>query len=105
MGEKKKVIIRRCADYDPKIIKAIIQEGLEEFDLTSKIRGRVTIKPNVVMAHRKAALKLNVGLLLDRERMWNHNYNLDEKIIDLLEVGFPDFIATDAMVFFWIGFI
>lgn len=208
MRGKKKVIIRRCADYDPKIIKAIIQEGLEEFGLTSKIRGRVTIKPNVVMAHRKtapsaftrpefltgllsalvdekkdelkitiaektgvgiptsrmfrragyyklrkkfkikllpieesrkktiilqkgkihskittaqeivdndfllytpklksnvlsqglsAALKLNIGLLLDKERMWNHNYNLDEKIIDLLEVGFPDFIATDAI--------
>lgn len=208
MGGEKKVIIRRCADYDREIIKAIIQEGLEEFGLTSKIRGRVTIKPNVVMAHRKtapsaftrpeflagllsalvdekkdklkitiaektgvgiptsrmfrragyyklrkkfkikllpieeskkktvilqkgkihskittaqeivdndfllytpklksnvlsqglsAALKLNIGLLLDRERMWNHNYNLDEKIIDLLEVGFPDFIATDAI--------
>lgn len=208
MGGEKKVIIRRCADYDREIIKAIIQEGLEEFGLTSKIRGRVTIKPNVVMAHRKtapsaftrpeflagllsalvdekkdklkitiaektgvgiptsrmfrragyyklrkkfkikllpieeskkktvilqkgkihntittaqeivdndfllytpklksnvlsqglsAALKLNIGLLLDKERMWNHNYNLDEKIIDLLEVGFPDFIATDAI--------
>jgi uncharacterized protein (DUF362 family) len=208
MEGKKKVIIRRCADYDPKIIKTIIQEGLEELGLTSKIRGRVTIKPNVVMAHRKtapsaftrpefltgllsalvdkkkdelnitiaeksgvgiptsrmfrragyyklrkkfkinllpieeskkktvilqkgkihtkittaqeivdndfllytpklksnvlsqglsAALKLNIGLLLDRERMQNHNYNLDEKMIDLLEVGFPDFIATDAI--------
>lgn len=119
MGGKKKVIIRRCADYDPELIKSIIQEGLEEFGLTSKIRGRVTIKPNVVMAHRKTAPsaftrpefltgllsalvnekkdELNIGLLLDRERMWNHNYNLDEKIIDLLEVGFPDFIATDAI--------
>lgn len=29
--------------------------------------------------------------------MWNHNYNLDEKIVDLLEVGYPDFIATDAI--------
>ena len=36
MKGKKKVIIRRCADYDPKIIKAIIQEGLEEFGLTSR---------------------------------------------------------------------
>jgi hypothetical protein len=29
--------------------------------------------------------------------MWNHNYNLDEKIVDLLEVGHPGFIATDAI--------
>jgi hypothetical protein len=44
-----------------------------------------------------AALKLNVGLLLDKERLWNHNYELDRKIVDLLEVGYPDFIATDAV--------
>jgi uncharacterized protein (DUF362 family) len=55
------------------------------------------LKSNVLSQGLSAALKLNVGLLLDRERMWNHNYNLDEKIIDLLEVGFPDFIATDAI--------
>jgi len=29
--------------------------------------------------------------------MWNHNHRLDEKIVDLLEVGYPDFIATDAV--------
>jgi len=29
--------------------------------------------------------------------MENHNYNLDLKIADLLEVGYPDFIATDAI--------
>jgi hypothetical protein len=29
--------------------------------------------------------------------MWNHNYNLDEKVVDLLEIGHPDFIATDAI--------
>jgi hypothetical protein len=44
-----------------------------------------------------AALKLNIGILCDRERMWNHNWNLDDKIVDLLEVGRPDFIATDAI--------
>jgi uncharacterized protein (DUF362 family) len=55
------------------------------------------LKSNVLSQGLSAALKLNIGLLLDRERMWNHNYNLDEKIIDLLEVGFPDFIATDAI--------
>lgn len=203
-----KVIIRKAQDYDPAKIKEIIQEGLNEFGLFSKAKGKITIKPNVVMGnlkvtpnaftrpefldgviralgdgetggtkiviaekcgagiptsrmyrragyyklkknhrikllpieesrkktvylqkgtvHKKVttareivsndfliytpklksnclthgltgAVKLNIGILLDKERMWNHNYNLDEKIVDLLEVGHPDFIATDAI--------
>ena len=208
MKAKEKVIIRRADDYNVENIKKIIREGLKEFGLASKIQGRVTIKPNVVMAHPKiapsaftrsefldgllsaledekkgdlkitiaektgaglptsrmfrhagyyklkkkhrikllpieeankerialkkgkihkkittareivdndlliyapklkgnvlsqgltASLKLNMGLLQDKERLWNHNFNLYEKIVDLLEVGFPDFIATDAI--------
>jgi len=208
MSSKKKVIIRQCPQYDPITIEKVIREGLEEFSLGPKIRGQITIKPNVVMAHSKiapsgftrpeflqgllqalerekkedlriiiaektgagiptsrmfrragyyklkkkhkikilpieesrkktiplakgkihkkirtareilgcdfliytpklksnvlsqgltGALKLNIGLLLDRERLWNHNFNLDEKIVDLLEVGSPDFITTDAI--------
>jgi uncharacterized protein (DUF362 family) len=201
------VILRRAPAYDPAAIEKIIREGLEELDLSSRVKGRLTIKPNVVMAHPKvapsaftrpeflegliralkshagveeitvaekcgaaiptsrmfrragyyklkrklgfrlvpieegmrrtvalekgvvhrtiktgkdivendfllyapklktnalsqgltAALKLNIGILCDRERMWNHNYNLDEKIVDLLEIGHPGFIATDAI--------
>ena len=196
-------------DYDPAKIAAVVREGIDELGLTARVRGRVTLKPNVVMAHNKiapsaytrpefmdgvlralrgagaaeaqlhdrreergrpphaadlppgrlpipasnpsgppaghrgsparsrvpltrgrlhdhiltapeiadrdflvytpklktnylthgltAAVKLNVGILRDRQRMWNHNYHLDEKIVDCLEVGFPDFIATDAV--------
>ena len=208
MRKKEKVIVRRALDYSPEVIKNIVQEGLSEFNLSSKVKGRITIKPNVVMAHHKvapsaftrpefldgllgaltdgnndatnivlaektgaglptsrmfrragyynlkkkhkikllpieesrkktislqrgevhqevttareivdndflvyapklksnvlcqgltAAVKLNMGLLLDRKRLWNHNLNLDKKIVDLLEVGFPDFIATDGI--------
>jgi uncharacterized protein (DUF362 family) len=204
---KPRVILRRCPEYDPAAIARIIRAGLEELGLASRVRGRVTIKPNVVMAHPRvapsaftrpefleglagavkscegvssvsvaekcgaamptsrmftragyrrvagklglrlmpieesrrrtvklekgvvhrtirtseaivdndfliyapklktnvlahgmtAALKLNIGILCDRERMWNHNENLDAKIVDLLEVGHPGFIATDAI--------
>jgi uncharacterized protein (DUF362 family) len=205
---KEKVILRSLSVYDPARIKGIIKEGLEEFGGAAKNRTRITIKPNVVMAHPKvtpsaftrsefldgliqalrpgsysgsqitisekcgagiptsrmfrragynrlrkkyqvklrpieeakkikiplkkgkihktvttskdivqndfliytpklksnslthgltAAVKLNMGILCDRERMWNHNHNLDEKIVDLLEAGYPDFIATDAV--------
>jgi uncharacterized protein (DUF362 family) len=208
MAEKAKVILRRADRYDSTAIAGIIKEGLDELGLALRIRGKVTIKPNVVMAHHKvtpsaytrsefldglmtaleaksggemtitvaekcgaaiptsrmfrragyyklrkkhrfslrpieearkrtvplskgkihqkirtsrdiaerdllvyapklktnalshgltAALKLNIGILCDGERMWNHNYNLDEKVVDLLEVGYPDFIATDAI--------
>ena len=208
MRKKEKVIVRRSPDYNPEIIKKIVQEGLSEFGLSSKAKGKITIKPNVVMAHHKvapsaftrpefldgllsaltdgkkdnakivlaekagagiptsrmfrragyynlkkkyrikllpieesrkrtirlqkgevheevttareivdndflvyapklksnvlcqgltAAIMLNMGLLLDKKRLWNHNLNLDKKIVDLLEVGFPDFIATDGI--------
>lgn len=208
MNSKKKVLIRKCPQYDPQAIEKITREGLEEFGLIPQIQGQITIKPNVVIAHSKVApsaftrpefldgllkalekekkgnskiviaekcgvgiptsrmfrragyyklkknhqvkflaieearkktctlqrgiihqkittareildkdflvytpklksnclahgltgaIKLNLGLLLDKKRMWNHNFNLDEKIVDLLEVGFPDFIATDAV--------
>jgi len=208
MKEKAKVILRRADAYDPALVARIIREGLDEFGLAPRIQGKITIKPNVVMAHHKvtpsaytrpefldglltaleekaqgepeisvaekcgaaiptsrmfrragyyrlrkkhrfklrpieearkktvplqngkihqkirtsreiadrdfliyapklktnalahgltAALKLNIGILCDGERMWNHNYNLDEKVVDLLEVGHPDFIATDAI--------
>ncbi len=55
------------------------------------------LKTNVLVQGMTAAIKLNVGILCDRERMWNHHYNLDEKIVDLLEVGRPDLIVTDAI--------
>jgi len=202
------VILRRCPEYDPARITEIIASGIEEFGLGPRLKGRITLKPNVVFAHHKlapsaytrpefldglltalkaraaadarvsvvektgaaipthrmfrragyrklkkkhgfrlvaieearrvrvplakgtlhkeittareivdrdfliytpklksnvlvfgptSALKLNIGLLCDKERMWNHNYRLDEKVVDLLEVGYPDFIATDAV--------
>ena len=208
MTAKEKVIIRSVPVYDPVLIRGVIRAGLEELGLAGRVKGRTTIKPNVVMSHpavapsaftrsefldgllgaledaaapgtefsvaekcgaaipttrmlrragyyrlrkkhrfrlvpieeaRKrrvalakgkihgtlrtaraitdrdflvyapklktnalsqgitASIKLNIGILCDRERMWNHNYNLDEKIVDLLEVGRPDFIATDAI--------
>ncbi|MGD2294519.1 MAG: DUF362 domain-containing protein [Candidatus Aminicenantes bacterium] len=208
MPPKEKVLLRRVPEYNPPVIRQIIEEGLGELGVREKVRGTITVKPNVVLAHPKlapsaftrpefldgllsalenvpdsspkiciaektgaglptsrmyrragynrlkkkhnlrlvsleedqkikvplskgtvhktvttgeaivkndflvyapklksnvlshgltAALKLNMGILMDRERMWNHNFKLDQKIADILEVGFPDFIATDAV--------
>jgi len=203
------VILRDCQSYDPAAIERLVREGLDALGLAGRVRGRITVKPNVVMAHRKiapsgytrpefmdgilravdsiappdgrkvtivekcgagiptsrmfrragyyrlrrthpvrvlpleeapkhkvrlargvvhqtittapqivdndfllyapklktnylahgltAALKLNIGLFRDRERMWNHNHLLDDKIVDALEVGYPDVIITDAV--------
>ncbi|MEN6474824.1 MAG: DUF362 domain-containing protein, partial [Syntrophaceae bacterium] len=43
------------------------------------------------------ALKLNIGSLLHKERMLYHDDRLNEKIVDILEIGYPDIIITDAV--------
>jgi uncharacterized protein (DUF362 family) len=43
------------------------------------------------------ATKLNIGILSDDERAVGHDYRLPEKIVDLLNVGYPDFIVMDAI--------
>ncbi len=42
-------------------------------------------------------LKLNIGILLHKERMAFHDHRIHEKIVDLLEAGYPDLIVTDAV--------
>jgi len=44
------------------------------------------------------ALKLNVGILTHEERFLFHDDRLNEKVVDLLEPGFPDLVVTDAVV-------
>jgi len=44
------------------------------------------------------ALKLNVGILTHKERFHYHDDRLHEKIVDLLEVGMPDLVVTDAVI-------
>ena len=53
MGRKERVLVRRAETYNPVTISEIIGDGLREFGLGDRVRGRVTIKPNVVMAHHK----------------------------------------------------
>src|SRR4030042_3081622 len=53
MEGKAKVILRRGYVYDPSLVARIIREGIDEFGIASRIKGKVTIKPNVVMAHHK----------------------------------------------------
>ncbi len=43
------------------------------------------------------AVKLNIGICSDDERSIRHDFMLNEKIVDLLSVGYPDFIIMDAI--------
>ncbi|MFO7560004.1 MAG: DUF362 domain-containing protein [Desulfobacterales bacterium] len=43
------------------------------------------------------AVKLNIGICSDDERAIRHDFMLNDKIVDLLSVGNPDFIVMDAV--------
>ncbi len=43
------------------------------------------------------AVKLNIGICSDDERAIRHDFMLNEKIVDLLSAGWPDFIVMDAI--------
>lgn len=71
-----------------------VQKDLIENDL---LIYTPKLKTNVLSHGMTSALKLNIGILGDKERMKYHTYQLPEKIVDLLEVGYPDLIVTDAI--------
>ncbi len=43
------------------------------------------------------AVKLNIGICSDDERAIRHDFLLNQKIVDLLVPGYPDFIVMDAI--------
>ena len=43
------------------------------------------------------SLKLNIGILSRAERLLYHDYRIHDKIVDLLEPGFPDLVVSDAI--------
>ncbi len=50
-----------------------------------------------IMASITQALKLNIGILSHKERMLFHDYRIHEKIVDMLEPGYPDLVVSDAI--------
>jgi len=43
------------------------------------------------------SLKLNLGILDSSTRLMAHDFRLEEKIADIYEAGYPDFIVVDAI--------
>lgn len=48
---KPQVYLGRCSSYDPQEVAGVICRGLESLGAREIFRGKVAIKPNVVMAH------------------------------------------------------
>ncbi len=57
------------------------------------------LKTNVLSQAYSGALKLNIGSIDSKERMYHHNMDLHKKMIDVLEVANPDLIVTDGIRF------
>lgn len=49
------------------------------------------------VSNMTASIKLNIGICSDDERSIRHDFLLNEKIVDLLAPGYPDFIVLDAI--------
>ena len=49
------------------------------------------------VSHMTGAVKLNVGILNFDDRAIRHDFLLNEKIADLAQVGWPDFVVMDAI--------
>lgn len=55
------------------------------------------LKTNVLSEGYSGALKLNIGTIDSKERMFHHHQDLPVKITDILEVANPDLIITDGI--------
>jgi uncharacterized protein (DUF362 family) len=54
-------------------------------------------KTNVLTHAYSGALKLNIGTIDGKERLFHHHRDLPKKIVDILEAANPDLIVTDAI--------
>jgi len=55
------------------------------------------LKTNVLSHAFSGALKLNIGSVDSKERLYHHHFDLPAKIVDLMEAANPDLIVTDGI--------
>ena len=55
------------------------------------------LKTNVLSQGYSGALKLNIGIVDSKERLFHHHRDLPIKIVDILEAANPDLIVTDGI--------
>lgn len=97
------VYLGACPEYNPEQIASIIRQAVRCIGLKKAVRGRVAIKPNLVMAHPKAApdaftrREVVEGILLVL-RDWNRAIDR----IDIVEKS--GLGVTTASMFRWAGY-
>lgn len=91
-----------CIDEEPRETVFIGGKVHDNLRITRKMAraDSVVYLPKLkghCVSNMTGAVKLNIGICSDDERAIRHDFLLNEKIVDLLSVGYPDFIAMDAI--------
>ncbi len=116
-GVPSRLFLREAGYFDLKNLGAEVldfnTEAVQRIPLTNGVHHKSLLVPKSLRAANcliwmpklkyhicctiTCAIKLNVGILTHKERMLFHDDRLDEKIVDLLEVGYPDAVIVDAV--------
>ncbi len=91
-----------CMDEEPResvFVGGIVHDNLRISRKMARADAKVYL-PKLkchCVSKMTGAVKLNIGICSDDERSIRHDFMLNEKIVDLLSVGYPDFIIMDAI--------
>jgi uncharacterized protein (DUF362 family) len=91
-----------CMDEEPRdsvFIGGVVHDNLRVSRKMARADSKVYL-PKLkchCVSNMTGAVKLNVGICSDDERSIRHDFMLNEKIVDLLVAGYPDFIVMDAI--------
>jgi uncharacterized protein (DUF362 family) len=91
-----------CMDEEPRqsvFVGGVVHDNLRISKKMAQADSKVylpKLKCHCVSA-MTGAVKLNIGICSDDERSIRHDFMLNEKIVDLLAPGYPDFIVMDAI--------
>ena len=91
-----------CMDEEPRdsvFIGGVVHDNLRVSRKMARADTKVFL-PKLkchCVSNMTGAVKLNVGICSDDERSIRHDFMLNEKIVDLLVAGYPDFIVMDAI--------
>lgn len=91
-----------CIDEERRdrvFVGGVVHDTLRISCKTSRAHSKVylpKLKSHCV-SNMTGAVKLNIGICSDDERSIRHDFMLNDKIVDLLAVGYPDFTVMDAI--------
>jgi uncharacterized protein (DUF362 family) len=101
-GRASKPVEMFCIDEErrrPVFVGGLVHESVRVSNRMARADGMVYL-PKLkchCVSTITGAVKLNIGVFSDDERSIRHDFLLDDKIVDALSVGYPDFIVMDAV--------